>query len=488
MVTVGDWVLKFGHPDGYQAGRPPVARLGRVLGSRQDSFVTDCRCSGGDSGGPYFDLDGRLVGIVGGPSSDWPLVDQAFRNRLDHEQGFSLPNAASPFILARLADMKRGEVHLSHESPQARVRTARALSAREWSNGLTTLAAYRWATGCAASSVVSVLDGDSQVALGTVADAGGSVLTVASQLPAQPRCRFPDGRLVGVEVGGVDPAYDLALLKVPASEGLRPITWASEASPPAGTLLVAAEPGGRPLAAGIVSVPRRDYPGLRPSAAVGFFLGAVGADPPPTFSTSWPQKGPVVRGPALPPSITGSTVDGRGFRVESAEGAVAEADIRPGDVIVALAGRPVRSHEDLLTCVRGFRGGDRVDVRLLRAALPVDVALVLLSYGSSSSHGSFPFGVLSARRDGFPTVFGHDLPLAADECGGPVVDLDGKAVGITVARTSAYGCEAVPADCLRRLLPALKAGKSAGLAPVATQVGSSYSKPVSSPAHKAAVK
>jgi serine protease Do len=62
-VRVGAWCLALGHPEGYRRGRPPVLRLGRVL-ERKDRFLrTDCTLVGGDSGGPLFDLDGKIIGI-----------------------------------------------------------------------------------------------------------------------------------------------------------------------------------------------------------------------------------------------------------------------------------------------------------------------------------------------------------------------------------------------------------------------------------------
>ena len=63
-VKAGDVVLKLGHPIGYRLGRAPVVRAGRVLYAQDDVFVSDCLLADGDSGGPFFDLDGRLVGIV----------------------------------------------------------------------------------------------------------------------------------------------------------------------------------------------------------------------------------------------------------------------------------------------------------------------------------------------------------------------------------------------------------------------------------------
>ena len=65
-VEVGDWVLKIGHPLGYRKGRSAPVRLGRVICGTEEFFGTDCMLSGGDSGGPYFSLDGQLLGIMYG--------------------------------------------------------------------------------------------------------------------------------------------------------------------------------------------------------------------------------------------------------------------------------------------------------------------------------------------------------------------------------------------------------------------------------------
>jgi serine protease Do len=59
----GEWVVALGHPGGYDPKRQPVLRLGRVLSVSRSTIVTDCTLVGGDSGGPLFDMDGKLVGI-----------------------------------------------------------------------------------------------------------------------------------------------------------------------------------------------------------------------------------------------------------------------------------------------------------------------------------------------------------------------------------------------------------------------------------------
>lgn len=64
LVNLGDWMVAMGHPGGYSYERRPPVRLGRVWRRDLDgALFTSCPLIGGDSGGPLFDLEGRLVGI-----------------------------------------------------------------------------------------------------------------------------------------------------------------------------------------------------------------------------------------------------------------------------------------------------------------------------------------------------------------------------------------------------------------------------------------
>ncbi|MES2921209.1 MAG: trypsin-like peptidase domain-containing protein [Verrucomicrobiota bacterium] len=63
-LVAGDWVVALGHSAGFDAGRTPPVRFGRVVSKGPGNFLTtDCTLIGGDSGGPLFDLDGKIVGI-----------------------------------------------------------------------------------------------------------------------------------------------------------------------------------------------------------------------------------------------------------------------------------------------------------------------------------------------------------------------------------------------------------------------------------------
>ncbi len=63
QLKEGLWCLATGHPGGYFADRKPVLRLGRVLFYDREAVTTDCTLVGGDSGGPLFDMQGRVIGI-----------------------------------------------------------------------------------------------------------------------------------------------------------------------------------------------------------------------------------------------------------------------------------------------------------------------------------------------------------------------------------------------------------------------------------------
>jgi serine protease Do len=68
-------------------------------------------------------------------------------------------------------------------------------------------------------------------------------------------------------------------------------------------------------------------------------------------------------------------------------------------------------------------------------------------------------GQLSFRRGGFPNAFAHDTVLKPEQCGGPVVDLNGRAVGINIAREGRTESHAIPAQVIVGLITDLKSGR-----------------------------
>ena len=62
-ASLGDWCFGLGHPGGFDQERGIVVRIGRVIGNKNETMQTDSRLLGGDSGGPLFDFDGRVIAI-----------------------------------------------------------------------------------------------------------------------------------------------------------------------------------------------------------------------------------------------------------------------------------------------------------------------------------------------------------------------------------------------------------------------------------------
>ncbi len=431
VVRAGDFVLQLGHSLGFQQGRGPVVRLGRVLVHQEDTFVTDCQVTGGDSGGPCFSLDGRLVGLIRSDVGLQTLNELAAGTMT--KRIYALPACSTcPLIHSRLESMQRKVLSPREDTAAGtlfgQLRNAETIPAKQWTQGGETGKAYKEVIKRARSSVVAIQDGDDMVAFGTIVGADGWIMTKASELPLEPRCLLPDGKVVAAQVNGVDPAFDLALLKVSVT-GLRPIEWSDDASPPAGTILAVPDTQELPLSVGIVSVSRRELQGPFPKKMI----------PRPKQSAALPE-------------LLGSPVPGRGYWVEYVEGHAAAAEIQLGDIILTIGGAPIRSHQDFANCLKSRWSGERVPVRVLRAGKELQLTLRL------HAEAELP---INYRNDDFPTIFEHDAPLLPHECGGPVVGLDSKAFGITIARVGSHGCMAIPGDRIQDLLPDLKSGNLA---------------------------
>ncbi|HEY3963225.1 MAG TPA: trypsin-like peptidase domain-containing protein [Planctomycetaceae bacterium] len=447
-ITVGDWVLKVGHPLGYRKGRPALVRLGRVICGTQEFFGADYPWAGGDSGGPCFSLDGQLLGING--SGGGTLVRMQLHEARIHRHagGWRLSGVTGSQLIDSLLDsMRRGEVSPYDMQDSARrdreLATGAPLPAADYSDGSATLARYRPIVEPTRSSVVVVLNEGVAVSLGTIVGAAGWVLTKASVLSDQPTCRLADGKVVSARVAGVDVAFDLALLSIPATD-LHPASWADDFNPPVGTLLAAVGTE-RPLAIGVVSVPRRDLEEPLPPADTLPLRIAAGR--PEIYGSAQPIGGYSLRAAIGQPR---STV----YQVGRVFGLAWSAGVRPGDLLHHIDGRRIAGDADMLAAVNRRRTGDVVPIRLERAGQMLDLRLPLAP--------ETRYIEINYRSDDFPTVIECAVPFYSYECGGPIVDLTGRALGVTIARPGPHGGLVIPGDCILKLLPDLQAGRLAG--------------------------
>src|SRR5262249_59457864 len=68
-------------------------------------------------------------------------------------------------------------------------------------------------------------------------------------------------------------------------------------------------------------------------------------------------------------------------------------------------------------------------------------------------------GLMSTRRGAFTVVLQHDTILKPADCGGPVLNLDGKAGRINIARSGRVESLAIPAEAVMAVLGDLESGK-----------------------------
>lgn len=444
-MNLGDWVIKLGHPIGYRPDRPAVARLGRVLFVRNDVFVSDCYAAGGDSGGPFFDLDGQLVGILGDVTAPRHISNGL--SPPDHSRVGPWTTIPNLFIHHRMAQMLRSDVipydHKAADkhfngSHSYRWATDGVLPRKQWTQGRATVNAFHDVIQDARRSVVTILDDtDHVVAHGTIVSADGEIVTLASTLPKTPRCRISNAQQVHAapaQIVGTDAAFDLALLKVPVN-GLPPVKWKKGPPPEAGTLLGSVGIADTALGIGIVSVSQRDLPGPFCTSVMRCIPYAPRVNPRDPAAHTYAER----------PAVYGRP-GSKGYLVDMA---APDTELEPGDWIVSVGGRNIGGDGDLVSSCARLSPSEKVLVCLIRNGQKIQLNANLFAV---------PMRGFKDYAE-FPTVFEHDMPLFMSPFGSPVVDLDGDAIGITVYR-STYGCLAIPGDCIMRLLPKLQDKKS----------------------------
>ena len=279
---------------------------------------------------------------------------------------------------------------------------------------------------CAAATV-RIFGDDRVVALGTVVAADGLIATKASLLTAKVECRLADGRKLPATVVGQDEATDLALLHVDANN-LTPIVWAAAPAAP-GSLAAATGPGEGPSMIGVISDVPQPMPGpSRRNAQHGW----LGIDVGPA------GEGPEVRG-------------------VSPDSAAEKAGLKKGDQIKRLDGAEVHSADELIETLNRMPPNKKVTLLVGRKDKQLELAATLGRSPGRLPQDNWGGGPFSDRRWGFAAVIPHDLAIAPTDCGGPLVDIDGRCLGLNIARALRVTSYALPADVVQRTVEQIRA-------------------------------
>jgi len=425
-LEVGDWILKLGHPGHYRPGRPAMVRLGRILVSSEKGFVSDCLINGGDSGGPFFDLDGRLAGLVLGVTADLANLRPHNADQNRDVNTFLFAANSNSAIDRQLKIMKQGKVEKgSARNYDNELLMRPRLAASDWMDGVTTLEACSPIASGSRASVVAICVENAPVVLATVIallDQDAYLVTKASELPTNANCRLPSGALVEVKVIQTDRDHDLAILRVPVTE-LVPVRLAKEPNPVCGTLAIAVGPEG-PLAFGVVSIPRLEN-----------------MDPlieEPEDKEQQPGQPTHTRLPGM----IGRFELGAGFHVDQLfEKSAFEAGLRQGDVLRSIDGKEIMGDQDFYS--QTFSQHALVRLQVVREGKPLDLTIPFVSRRDLG---------YNVRSSDFPVTFEIAAAVSANDCGAPVLNLQGECLGITIARYDQQGCKVIPADIVERFV------------------------------------
>lgn len=286
------------------------------------------------------------------------------------------------------------------------------------------------------TSSAVMLNGRKEIGYGIVISNDGYVLTKASEVitAADLSVTVDRTNYTGARILVVDQTWDVALVKIEAS-GLVPVVYAETSSVPQGTWVVsngATSRLARRLLAGIVSAKSREIP-----ASGGVGLGIV--------------------------------LKGEGETLEIAEvgdksGAM-EAGLQKGDFIVTADGKKVETSADLADVLKDRKAGNRIKITYRRKdeETTVDVLLAARAemFHDEGNRNDQMSGDFSQRRSGFPRVMQHDILGNKSIMGGPLLDLNGKCIGMNIARANRAESFAIPVEDLKRIAAALMASPGA---------------------------
>jgi serine protease Do len=138
--------------------------------------------------------------------------------------------------------------------------------------------------------------------------------------------------------------------------------------------------------------------------------------------------------------------------------AAEEAGLQVADKVVEMDGKKISTTEQLRNMLRRKQAGDKVRLTIARAEEKIDLEITLGTEEMSGMRAdrfqmmNLLGGPLSTRRAGFRTAFQHDTILAPSDCGGPVVDLEGRIVGLNIARAGRVDSYAIPAAVVEQLV------------------------------------
>lgn len=292
--------------------------------------------------------------------------------------------------------------------------------------GNAVVAAFEAQRAVLQTSSAVMLDGRTEAGYGVVVSAEGHVLTKASEFQElkKPAVTVDKTKYENVKLLAIDPAWDVALVKIDA-KGLVPVVYAPASDVPQGSWVVANGATSRTTRralAGIVSAKIREVP-----ASGGAALGVV-----------------------LSAKSKALEID----EVNEKSGAK-EAGLQKGDIILSIEGKPVKKIEEIAEALKDRKAGSRVKITFRRGKEEITAEVRLAARGEmftdQMNRNDMMSGDFSKRRSGFPRVMQHDILGSSKLVGGPLLDLEGRCLGMNIARANRAESFAIPVENLKEI-------------------------------------
>lgn len=398
-IKVNEPCLSIAYPESLNQSKPSI-RYGRIRVIKNDrGFIeSTCKMEPGDSGGPLFDYMGRVIGIHSAINTDEDTnyeipVDlyHKYWDALQKQQVYTaFPTDTQVIAPDEIKNIMTDGGLANMQS------TAAALIKKHKLDRLVV-------------SIMSTADSANTPALGTIINVNGKAVYIVSKssiVGNDPKITMLGNKVIEAKVIARDRQTDLVLLR-PSANINGGITIAKDNQPTVdlGCMLITPFTNKE----GLVSITSGLDVTLSRFWSLGYLGAAVGYNAvPPAFTFVQPNS---------PAAKSGLLVD---------------------DEVISVNNVAMKKIEDFGAVMQQYWPGDTINFKISRNGKQEDKTAVLgAKRQTPGKHPAELFkGGKSLRRDGFENLITHDAALLPAQCGGPIFNLDGKFIGVNIARFS----------------------------------------------------
>ena len=403
-------ILAAGCPGREPDGMQPAIRLGELLAVEPATLRSSCTLTTGDSGGPLVNHQGQLIGLhrqIGlsrESNHHLPLqhIEEAVKSVVDLQKLSAVESITESGFAPRLPAVNQA---VTETMLFRRVRIFQGKSASD-------------------------SDADAQI-VGTLLNSDYVATKLSELTPHEViDCRFHEGDPSVAEIAMTNVALDLAILKLQSPRRAataivsQPVVSAAEFS-----LVFAVSAKTEPVRAGLITRCRQNEARL---------IGKLGA------VLEVDETSRAVRVKEVAPNSTAFV-----------------ARLSKSCLIDSINGQPVNSLDNVGALLSAHQPGDWLQFKF-RIAEKSSTTFARLQHDPAERFERTEFldgrsGIVSERRSGFADVMQHDIELAPSHCGGPLIDSEGRVIGVNIARRARESSLAIPIETVLHLLETVRA-------------------------------